>query len=378
MEDEILFSPGPTNVPERILLAGAKKTIHHRTKPFAEILYRITENLKKVFKTKGDVFILTSSGTGAMEAAVANFINKSDSVLVLNIGAFGRRWNNILKAYGVKNVTSINYEWGNAFKIEDVKKEISNKNFHAIFCQLSETSTGTVNDIKSLGEIKPEGTLLIVDAVSGLLTEEFEMDNWNVDVAVSGSQKGFMMPPGLSFIAIRKELTEKAGENDLPKFYFSLKHARDYFQRGQTPWTPAINIVYQLDEALKMIDEEGLGNILKRHKNLAEMTRFAVKEMGLEVFSTSPANGITAVKYPEGQDATKLVELIVTKYGIRFANGQREYKGKIFRIAHMGYVNVGSMLMALNCLWLGLKELGLNPPEEAISKTLKFCSELSL
>jgi len=189
MEDEILFSPGPTNVPERILLAGAKKTIHHRTKPFAEILYRITENLKKVFKTKGDVFILTSSGTGAMEAAVANFINKSDSVLVLNIGAFGRRWNNILKAYGVKNVTSINYEWGNAFKIEDVKKEISNKNFHAIFCQLSETSTGTVNDIKSLGEIKPEGTLLIVDAVSGLLTEEFEMDNWNVDVAVSGSQK---------------------------------------------------------------------------------------------------------------------------------------------------------------------------------------------
>jgi len=317
MEDEILFSPGPTNVPERILLAGAKKTIHHRTKPFAEILYRITENLKKVFKTKGDVFILTSSGTGAMEAAVANFINKSDSVLVLNIGAFGRRWNNILKAYGVKNVTSINYEWGNAFKIEDVKKEISNKNFHAIFCQLSETSTGTVNDIKSLGEIKPEGTLLIVDAVSGLLTEEFEMDNWNVDVAVSGSQKGFMMPPGLSFIAIRKELTEKAGENDLPKFYFSLKHARDYFQRGQTPWTPAINIVYQLDEALKMIDEEGLGNILKRHKNLAEMTRFAVKEMGLEVFSTSPANGITAVKYPEGQDATKLVELIVTKYGIR-------------------------------------------------------------
>jgi len=189
MKDEILFSPGPTNVPERILLAGAKKTIHHRTKPFAEILYGVSEKLKKNFKTEGDVFILTSSGTGAMEAAVANFINRDDFVLVLNIGAFGRRWNNILKAYGVKNVTSIDYEWGNAFKIEDVKKEISGKNFKAILCQLSETSTGTVNDIKSLGKIKPEGTLLIVDAVSGLLTEEFEMDNWNVDVAVSGSQK---------------------------------------------------------------------------------------------------------------------------------------------------------------------------------------------
>jgi len=371
MKKEILFTPGPTNVPPEILMEGAKKTIHHRTNEFAEILGNVSESLKKVLKTDGDIFILTSSGTGAMETAVVNFISTTDSVLVLNTGAFGRRWVNILKSYNV-NPDVIEYPWGEAFKIQDVKEKLSQKKYKAVLCQLGETSTGTVNDIKQLGKIISKDTLLIVDAVSGLVSEEFHMDKWNVDICLNGSQKGFMMPPGLAFIALKKSILEQAGKNDLPNFYFSLTSAKKYLEKGQTPWTPAINAVYQMKKSIEMIEEEGLENVWARHRTMAEITRKAVKEMGLELFSSSPSNGITAVKVPENIDGTKLLETISKKYGIRFANGQREYKGKLFRVAHMGYVTVPDILMALNCLWLGLKESGYDAPAEAITKTLEF------
>ena len=366
MRKEILFSPGPTNVPADILLEGAKRTIHHRTGEFAGILKTLTAPLKKVFGTDGDVFILTSSGTGAMEAAVANFVSRDDEVLVLNIGAFGKRWVNILKIHGL-NPEVIEYPWGKTFNLNEVREKIKNKTYKAVFCQLSETSTGTVNDIKSLGEILPEETLLIVDAVSGLLSDEFQMDNWKVDVCASGSQKGFMMPPGLAFIAVKKDLEYLKNPSS---FYFSLDSAKKSLNKGQTPWTPAVNLLYQLVKSLKMIEEEGTDNIMKRHKQLAKITRFAVKEMGLELFSSSPSNGVTAVKVPDGIDGTLMLENISNKYGVRFANGQREYKGKIFRVAHMGYVNVPDVLMALSCLWLGLNEAGAKIDSSAIAKTL--------
>ncbi|MFH1353479.1 MAG: aminotransferase class V-fold PLP-dependent enzyme, partial [bacterium] len=187
-----------------------------------------------------------------------------------------------------------------------------------------------------------------------------------------GSQKGFMMPPGLAFIALKKGILEQAGKNDIPNFYFSLTSAKKYFEKGQTPWTPAINAFYQMKKSIEMIEEEGLENVWARHRTMAEITRKAVKEMGLELFSSAPSNGITAVKVPENIDGTKLLENISKKYGIRFANGQREYKGKLFRIAHMGYVTVPDILMALNCLWLGLKESGYEAPADAITKTLEF------
>ncbi|PIU18246.1 MAG: aminotransferase [Elusimicrobia bacterium CG08_land_8_20_14_0_20_44_26] len=366
MRKEILFSPGPTNVPADILLEGAKRTIHHRTGEFAGILKTLTAPLKKVFGTDGDVFILTSSGTGAMEAAVANFVSRDDEVLVLNIGAFGKRWVNILKIHGL-NPEVIEYPWGKTFNLNEVREKIKNKTYKAVFCQLSETSTGTVNDIKSLGEILPEETLLIVDAVSGLLSDEFQMDNWKVDVCASGSQKGFMMPPGLAFIAVKKDLEYLKNPSS---FYFSLDSAKKSLNKGQTPWTPAVNLLYQLVKSLKMIEEEGTDNIMKRHKQLAKITRFAVKEMGLELFSSSPSNGVTAVKVPDGIDGTLMLENISNKYGVRFANGQGEYKGKIFRVAHMGYVNVPDVLMALSCLWLGLNEAGAKIDSSAIAKTL--------
>lgn len=308
MKKEILFTPGPTNVPPEILMEGAKRTIHHRSGAFADILKSVSVSLKKVLKTDGDVFILTSSGTGAMETAVVNFLSTSDSVLVLNTGAFGRRWADILKAYKV-NPDVIEYPWGGTFKIQEVKEKLAQKKYKAVLCQLGETSTGTVNDIEQLGKITGK-TLLIVDAVSGLLTEEFRMDEWNVDICVNGSQKGFMMPPGLAFIALKKGILEQAGKNDIPNFYFSLTSAKKYFEKGQTPWTPAINAFYQMKKSIEMIEEEGLENVWARHRTMAEITRKAVKEMGLELFSSAPSNGITAVKVPENIDGTKLLENI--------------------------------------------------------------------
>ncbi|MBU2528228.1 alanine--glyoxylate aminotransferase family protein [bacterium] len=375
MKKEILFSPGPTNVPAEILLAGAKRTIHHRTKEFSVMLEEATKGLGRAFDTKGDIFILTSSGTGGMETAVVNFLSRNDNVLVLNTGAFGRRWVNIVKAYGlVPDV--LEYPWGESFKISDVEAKVKEKKYKAVLCQLGETSTGAVNDIKSLGDMVPKDTLLIVDAVSGLLTEGFHMDKWNVDVCVSGSQKGLMMPPGLAFIAVRKGLDDKIGKGDLPSFYFSLVHAKTYGEKGQTPWTPAINIIYQLNKALEMLEEEGLDNVITRHKNMAQIARKTVVEMGLELFSSAPSNGITAVKVPEGIDGSKLIEHICEKYGVRFANGQREYKGKIVRIAHMGYVTVPDILMALNCLWLGLKKFGFKIKPGAMLSALETAAAL--
>ncbi|MBA3064957.1 alanine--glyoxylate aminotransferase family protein [bacterium] len=370
MKKEILFSPGPTNVPAEILLEGAKRTIHHRTKEFSLMLGVAEKGLAEAFDTKGKVFILTSSGSGAMEAAVVNFLSRNDDVLVLNTGAFGRRWANIAKAYGIIPDV-LEYPWGESFKIADVEEKIKKKNYRAILCQLGETSTGAVNDIKSLGEIIPKKTILIVDAVSGLMSEEFHMDKWNVDVCVSGSQKGFMMPPGLAFIAVRKGLDDEIGKSDLPCFYFSLKQANAYLEKGQTPWTPAINLIYQLNKSLEMLSVEGFDNVITRHKNMAQIARKSVSEMGLELFSSSPSNGITAVKVPDGIDGTKLIEYISEKYGVRFANGQREYKGKLLRIAHMGYVTVPDILMALNCLWLGLKKSGFKTGDSAIVSALE-------
>jgi len=370
MKKEILFSPGPTNVPSEILLEGAKRTIHHRTKEFSKMLSAAEEGLSKAFDTKGEIFILTSSGSGAMETAVVNFLSRNDDVLILNTGAFGRRWINIVKAYGlVPDI--LEYPWGDSFKISDVEAKIKKKDYKAVLCQLGETSTGAVNDIKSLGAIIPKETLLIVDAVSGLMAEEFHMDKWNVDVAVAGSQKGLMMPPGLSFIAVRKGLEDEIGKGDLPGFYFSLTHAKTYREKGQTPWTPAINIIYQLNKALEMLSEEGFDKVIERHKNMAEITRKTVTDMGLELFSSSPSNGITSVKVPEGIDGTKLIEQICEKYGVRFANGQREYKGKLIRIAHMGYVTVPDILMALNCLWMGLKKAGFKTGSNAMVSALE-------
>ena len=370
MKKEILFSPGPTNVPAEILLEGAKRTIHHRTKEFSKMLHNAEKGLGEAFDTKGKIFILTSSGSGAMETAVVNFLSRNDDVLILNTGAFGRRWVNIVKAYGlVPDI--LEYPWGDSFKISDVKAKLKKKNYKAVLCQLGETSTGAVNDIQSLGEIVPKETLLIVDAVSGLMAEEFHMDKWNVDVAVSGSQKGFMTPPGLAFIAVRKGLDDEIGKGDLPNFYFSLTHATTYLEKGQTPWTPAINIIYQLNKSLEMLSEEGFDNVIERHKNMAEIARKTVTDMGLELFSSSPSNGITSVKVPEGIDGTKLIEQICEQYGVRFANGQREYKGKLIRIAHMGYVTIPDILMALNCLWMGLKKAGFKTDPNAMVSALE-------
>ncbi|RLD17252.1 MAG: aminotransferase [Caldiserica bacterium] len=355
-----LLTPGPTPVSTDILLSLAKEVIHHRGDEFKEILVECTNLLKYVFKTENDVFILTSSGTGAMEGAIVNVLSQGDRAIVLNTGAFGRRWKNILDSYGIE-VKEIEYEWGDYVKLEDLEKILKeDPNYQAIFCQHTETSTGVINDIKGIKEVaKKYGDIpVIVDAVSSLLGEELFMDDWELDIVVSGSQKGLMLPPGLAFIAVNKKMWKRIESSKLPKFYFSLIHAKNYFERGQTPWTPAVNTIFALKEGLKRIKEYGIENLWARYKKLAQATREGVKAIGLELFAKRPCNVVTSIKVPEGVDGIRIVKDMQKDFGVRIAGGQREYKGKIVRFAHMGYIDEMDVVMGIAGLELTLSKLG--------------------
>jgi len=369
-----LLTPGPTPVPTEFLLSQAKEVVHHRGKEFKQIFLKSTELLKYVFKTKGDVFVLTSSGTGAMEAAVVNILSPGDRAIVLNTGAFGRRWKNILSSYGIET-NEVKYQWGDFVKLDDLEKILKDdSNYQAIFCQLTETSTGVLNDVKGIKEVaKKFGDIpVVVDAVSGLGGEEFYMDDWNIDVTVSGSQKGLMLPPGLGFVAVSKKMWNRIENSKLPKFYFDLKKAKESLEKGQTPWTPAVNLIFALETALNRIKEQGIENIWNRFKLLSKATKEGVREIGLSLFAKNPCNVVTSVIVPENIDGTKIVNLMQDEYGVRVAGGQREYKGKIFRIAHMGYMDKMDIVMGISALELVLSKLGYKIEKgRAIKKVLE-------
>jgi len=336
----LLLTPGPTPVPERVLLSMAKPMIHHRTSEFQAILKEVEENLKYVFCTKNDVIILTSSGTGAMESSVANLLSPGDTVIVARAGKFGERWTEICKAYGI-NAINIEKEWGSAVSPSEVETALKNNpQVKAVFATACETSTGVETDIKGMAQVVSKtNAVLVVDAISSLGAMELKMDEWGVDVVISGSQKGLMIPPGLAFIAMSDKAWALAENSKCPKFYFNLKKAKKSIEKTDTPWTPAVTLVIGLNEALKMIKEEGLENVIARHSLLANAARCAMKALGLELFSKSPANTVTPVKVPTGVDGEKLVKDLRSKYGISIAGGQDEMKGKIFRIACLGYVS---------------------------------------
>ncbi len=371
MKKYYLVAPGPTPVPYDVLLEGAKEVLHHRTPQFINLMEETMEGTKYLFQTSGQVYAFVSSGTGAMEAAVENLLSPGDRVIVVVAGKFGERWLDILKAFGMKPIT-LELEWGEAVSPEQIKDALEkNPDVKAVFTTHSETSTGTVIDLEGIAKVvKEAGTVLVTDAVSSLLAEPLKMDEWGVDVVVSGSQKGVMLPPGLGFIAVGSEKAWKLiEESKSPKYYFDLKAYRGKYP--ENPYTPAVNMVYMLKKSVEMIKEETIEKVWERHAFLGEATRRAVKSLGLELLSKRPGNVVTAVKLPPSIDGNKLTKIMRDKYGVTIAGGQAHLKGKIIRIAHLGYLSPFDTLAVFSSLELALKELGYKFELGASLKTLQ-------
>jgi aspartate aminotransferase-like enzyme len=360
MRKSYLLTPGPTPLPPQVCEAMARPIIHHRTPQFQVVLKEATEGLKYVFQTKNDVFILASSGTGAMEASVINLLSAGDTALTVQGGKFGERWTEICKAYGI-NTQILDVVWGAAVEPKEIEKRLkANPKIKAVFVTLCETSTGVANDIEAIGKlVKDTQACLVVDAISGLGAIDLKTDDWFCDVVVSGSQKGLMLPPGLGFISVSQKAWKSAESSKCPKYYFDLKLAKKALDKTDTPFTPAITLIIALNESLKMMKEDGLEKIFLRHKKMAEATRAAVCALGLELFAPAAySDVVTAVKVPQGIDGEKLVKTMRDTYGVTIAGGQEELKGKIFRIAHMGFIEEFDIITCVSCLEKVLQQMG--------------------
>ncbi|MBN2453782.1 MAG: alanine--glyoxylate aminotransferase family protein [Candidatus Omnitrophica bacterium] len=359
MAKKYLMTPGPTPVPEEIRNEMAKPIIHHRTKEYQAIFKDATDGLKKMFKTSNDVFTFTSSGTGAMEASVVNICSPGDKVIVVRGGKFGERFGEIAKAYGVE-VIALDVPWGSGPCPADIKDLLKNNpGVKAVYTTLCETSTATVFDIKAIGEVvRATGAIYVVDAISGLGADKFENDAWGVDIAICGSQKGLMIPPGLAFCSVSQKAWKAVETSKLPKFYFNFKKYKKAMDATDTPFTSAITLVIGLKKALEVINGKGVDNVIAEHIAQAEAFRSAVKAMGLTLFSKSPSNAVTAVNTPAGMDADALIKLLKTEYGVTFAGGQEKLKGTIFRAAHMGGIDREHTIESIKALESALAKMG--------------------
>jgi len=355
-----LLAPGPTPVPPEVLLRMALPIIHHRAPDFMPVFDSARKGLKRLFQTANDVLILTSSGTGAMVASVNNFFNPGEKALVINGGKFGERWVKICQAYGLQ-VKEIAVEWGNPVDPKEVEKALKeDPAIKGVFVQAVETSTGVYHDIEALGKILAgRDALFIVDAISALVAHDLKTDAWGVDLMVGGSQKGLMLPPGLAFLAVSEKAWKKSEGAKQPRFYFNLKKEREGQAKNQTNFTPAISLIAGLEEALSLLEKEGLENVFARHRRLARATRAAVKELGLSTFpKSSPADSVTAINAPEGVDGQAIYKTLREKFGITAAGGQDKLKGKVFRIAHLGYADIFDVITAVSGIEMTLKVLG--------------------
>jgi len=377
MLKNFLLTPGPTPIPPRVLETMARPIIHHRTPEFQKIIQEVEEDLKYVYQTKNEVLIFAASGTGAMEGSVVNLLSPGDKALVVRGGKFGERFGEICKAYGIE-FAALDVEWGRAVdpnKIDEILKK--DKKIKAVYTTLCETSTGVSTDIEAVGKVlKNYEAVLVVDAISALAAIPIKTDEWGADIVVSGSQKGLMIPPGLAFVSVSPKAWAMAEKSTLPKYYFDFKAYKKALGKTDTPFTPAVNLMIALREALKIIKEEGLDVIFERHKKMAFAVRSAVKAMGLELFSPDAySDGVTAVKVPAGIDGEKLVKTMRDKYGVGIAGGQDELKGKIFRIATMGYITTSDLIVCLAILETVLSQMGykfqLGSSIKALEETLK-------
>ncbi|MCL2485571.1 MAG: alanine--glyoxylate aminotransferase family protein [Endomicrobia bacterium] len=360
MKKHYLLTPGPTPIPPEVALKEALPILHHRTSEFAAIYKNVAEGLQYVFQTKNEVYTLAGSGTAAMEMAVINLLSPGDEVIVAGCGNFGDRWIKIAQSYGVK-VINASAPWGNVVKPAEIEKVLKeNPNVKAVYTTFTETSTGVANDIKAIGEIVSKtNAVLVVDAISGLVGQEFKTDEWKVDVAVAGSQKGFMLAPGLAFITLSDKAWKLTEESKIPKFYFDIKKYKKSYATSETPFTPPVTLIVSLQEAIRLIKERGIENLWNDYKLLAKAARAGMKALGLEIYGEVPCEVVTSALVPDGIGG-KIVKTLREKYGVSIAGGQGELKGKIIRFAHMGYIGKADLLVGFACLEMVLTELGLN------------------
>lgn len=355
-----LFIPGPTEVPQAVRQTLAQPMIGHRTADFRNLLAEVTDGLKKVFQTSNDLFILTSSGTGAMEAAVANTVDPNTKVLSLVTGKFGERFAELVQAYGAA-VTRLDFTPGLPVDLAQVEALLERDHFDVITATHNETSTGVTNDIATLGKVaRATRALLIVDAVSSMAAMDVRTDEWEVDIMVSGSQKAFMLPPGLAFLSVSERALARMDEVETPRYYFDLRRARKSGLRGDTPFTPAVGLVMGLQQSLQLILGEGLSQVFSRHERVASAVRAGVEAMGLQLFAAAGhrSNTVTAVAVPEGVDAAALLQYIKARHHLVLAGGQGELKGQIIRIGHMGCVQESDVPTVLRALGDALRQQG--------------------
>jgi len=355
-----LLTPGPTPVPEETLLELARPMIYHRTAEFRQILGEVLEDLKYVYRTKNPVVPLTASGTGALEAAVVNAVPPGSKMICLIAGKFGERWKNLCKAYGVEAV-NVTVPFGQVVTPEMVEKALADHpDAVAVGSTLSETSTGIGHDIEAFGKIVAKTpTLLLVDAISGLGAMECRTDEWNIDICCTGSQKALMMPPGLAFLAISDKAWKVIDKNPTPRtFYFDLKKARKSLETTDTPYTAAHTLLRAMRVSLKKIRAEGIENIWATQARNAAAARAAFVALGLKIFPVRPNNALTAGEMPAGIDSSALLSKLEKQYGLKLANGQDHLKGKIIRLAHMGYIDQFDIMTAIAGIELALMEMG--------------------
>ncbi len=358
--------PGPTPCPDDVLQAMSRQMINHRGPEFAEIMGRITAGLKTMFETENDVLTLTSAGTGALEAAVVNTLSPGDRALCVSIGVFGDRFADIGTTYGV-NVEKLSFAQGTAADPQQIadalKKDASYK---AVMVTHNETSTGVTNDLeaiaKAIRSVRPD-ILILVDAISSLGSIPLPIDAWDLDVVFTGSQKGWMVPPGMAMVSVSKRAWAAVETAKIPRYYFDYKKAKKYLETGQTPWTPAISVYFAMDVAMNKLLAEGLQNIHARHARLGQLTRDGVKALGLKLLADErvASNTVTAVVVPDGVEGPALNKLMRTEYNTVLAGGQGPLTGKIFRIGHLGLVSQEDLQACLDALKLALPRVGFAP-----------------
>ena len=362
--------PGPIPVPDDILGAMATPMMNHRGAEFKELLYRVTDRLQTVYDTSSDVFVLTSSGTGAMEAAVVNTLSPGDKVICATIGSFGDRFGQIAEIFGA-DVTTLRFPAGEAVDVDALRTALrADPGVKAVLVTHNETNTGVTNDLESIAAVvKGEfDKLLLVDGISSVCSLPLHTDAWGCDVVTSASQKGWMLPPGLAFLSFSERAWQAHAEATMPRFYFDAAQYRKYLEMGQPPYTPALSAMFALDLALQQIVDEGMENVFRRHAEIGRMTREGVKALGLSVFPDEriASNTVTAVRVPEGMDADELRAAVRKDYDVILAGAYGELTGKMFRIGHLGMVDPRDIAEMLEAIGGSLAKVGFAPAGAAV------------